>query len=97
MTVASSVYDADMKEAEIPGNAVEVTESELQAKLEAFLELVAFTEEELVVTRNGQAIAAVISMDGYRALRRVVGEIQRALESGTGPEDRLGLVTRSRS
>lgn len=97
MTAASSVYDADMKEAEIPGNAVEVTESEFQAKLEAFLELVAFTEEELVVTRNGQAIAAVISMDGYRALRRVVGEIQRALESGTGPEDRLGLVIRSRS
>jgi prevent-host-death family protein len=97
MRVASSVYDADMKEAEIPCNAVEVTESELQAKLEAFLELVAFTEEELVVTRNGQAIAAVISMDGYRALRRVVGEIQRALESGAGPEDRLDLVIRSQS
>ncbi len=86
-----------MKDAEIPGHVVEVTESELKAELGTFLELVAFTEEELVVTRNGQAIAAVISMDGYRALRRVVGEIQRALESGTGPEDRLGLVIRSRT
>jgi hypothetical protein len=32
---------------------------------------VAFAEDELVVMRDGQPIAAVISMDGWRALRRV--------------------------
>ena len=56
---------------EIPADAVEVTESELRADLATFLDCVAYAEDELVVMRDGQPIAAVISMDGWRALRRV--------------------------
>ncbi len=53
-----------MKDKAIPGDVVELTENEFHAQLEPFLDLVAFAEDELVVTRNGQPIAAVISLEG---------------------------------
>ncbi len=64
---------------EIPADVVQVTESELGAGLATFLDRVAFAEDELVVTRAGRPIAAVISMDGYWALRKIVEEIQYQL------------------
>ena len=55
----------------IPDDVIRVTEPELQEKLSTYIDRVAFAEDELVVTRGGQPIAAVISMDGWRALRHV--------------------------
>ncbi len=64
---------------EIPADVVEVTEGELRAGLPTFLDRVVFAEDELVVTRAGRPIAALISMDGYWALRKIVEEIQYQL------------------
>ncbi len=55
----------------IPHDITRVTEAELRDDLATFLNCVAYAEDELVVMRDGQAIAAVISMEGWRALRRV--------------------------
>ncbi len=50
---------------------------------------VPFPEDEIVATRAARPIAAVISMDGYWALRRIVEEIKyqlhaEAMESSSG-------------
>ena len=42
--------------------------------------------------RDGQPIAAVISMEGYRALRKVVRGIREAIEAGADPDGRVELV-----
>ncbi len=60
----------------IPDDVTKVTDAELRADLATFLDCIAYAEDELVVMRDGRPIAAVISMDGYWALRRIVEEIQ---------------------
>ena len=56
----------------IPEDAVEVTSTELRVGLRDLLERVAYEEDELVVTRAGKPIAAVVSMDAYVALRQLL-------------------------
>lgn len=56
----------------IPEDAIEVTASELRVNLRDYLERVAFAEDELVITRAGRAMAALISMDAYIALRQLM-------------------------
>ncbi len=70
-------FESDPRE--IPQSVVEVTETEVRADLGTFLDRVAHTDAELVVTRADRPIAAVISMDGYWALRKIVEEIQYQL------------------
>ena len=60
----------DQTASQIPDDVLRVTEPELQEKLSTLLDRVAYAEEELVVMRDGQPIAAVISMDGWRARAR---------------------------
>ncbi len=64
------VYHLPMAHPQIPNDITRVTEAELRAGLATFLDCVAYAEDELVVMRDGQPIAAVISMEGWRALRR---------------------------
>ncbi len=79
----------------IPHDITKVTEADLQAHLATFLNCVAYAEDELVVTRDGQPIAAVISMDGWRALRRMAEDVivqlgeerLRALAAGQAIDD----------
>jgi prevent-host-death family protein len=56
----------------VPDDAVEVTSTELRDRLRDFLERVAFGEDELVVTRAGKPMAAMISMDAYVVLRKCI-------------------------
>ncbi len=63
----------------IPHDITKVTEAELRDDLATFLDCVAFAEDELVVMRDGQPIAAVISMDGWQALRHVLGDVVQQL------------------
>ncbi len=65
------VYHRPMAHPQIPSDITRVTEAELRADLTTFLDCVAYAEDELVVMGDGQPIAAVISMEGWRALRRV--------------------------
>ncbi len=60
---------------QIPDDITRVTEAELRADLTTFIDCVAYAEDELVVMRDGQPIAAVISMDGWRALRRMAEDV----------------------
>ncbi len=48
-------------------------------KLSTLLDRVAYAEEELVVMRDGKPIAAVVCMDGLRALRHVAQEFVEQL------------------
>ena len=59
----------------IPHDITKVTEAELRDDLATFLNCVAYAEDELVAMRDGQPIAAVISMDGWRALRRMAEDV----------------------
>ena len=54
-----------------PEDITRVSEAELREKLSAYIDRVAFAEDELVITRDGAPVAAVISMEGWRALRSV--------------------------
>ncbi len=81
-----------MAHPQIPDDITRVTEAELRDGLTTFLDCVAYAEDELVVMRDGQPIAAVVSMEGYRALRKVVRGIQEAIEAGADPDERLELV-----
>ncbi len=64
---------------QIPDDVLRVTEADLQAKLSTYLDCVTHADEELVVTRDGQPIAAIVGMDGLRALRKVVREVEEQL------------------
>ena len=64
-----------MAHSPIPDDITKVIEADLQAHLTTFLNCVAYAEDELVVMREGQPIAAVISMDGWRALRRIAEDV----------------------
>ena len=65
---------------EIPDDITQVTEAQLRDDLTTFIDRVAFAEDELVVTRDGAPIAAVISMDSWRALRSVaLGVVEQML------------------
>ena len=76
---------------EIPEDISQVTEAQLRDDLTTFIDRVAFAEDELVVTRGGQPVAAVISMDGWRALRSVAeGVVEQMLG-----EERLRTLTGS--
>ena len=59
----------------IPYDITKVTETELRDDLATFLNCVAYADDELVVMRDGRPIAAVISMDGWRALRRMAEDV----------------------
>ena len=72
---------------QLPDDVLRVTEADLQAKLSTYLDRVTHEDEELVVTRDGQPIAAVIGMDGFRALRHVVREVEEQLG-----EERLRML-----
>ncbi len=52
-----------------PDDITQVSEAQLQNDLTTFIDRVAFAEDELLVTRGGQPVAAVISFEGWRALR----------------------------
>ena len=58
-----------MAHPQIPEDITQVTEAQLRDDLTTYIDRVAFAEDELVVTRDGAPVAAVISMDGWRALR----------------------------
>ncbi len=73
------MYHRPMAHPQIPDDVLRVTEPELQEKLSSLLDRVAYAEEELVIMRDGKAIAAVVCMDGLRALRHVVSEIEEQL------------------
>ena len=65
---------------EIPEDiTTQVTEAQLRDDLTTFIDRVAFAEDELLVTRDGAPVAAVISMDGWRALRCVAEEFVEQL------------------
>ncbi len=81
-----------MAHPQIPDDITRVTEAELRADLTTLISWVAYAEDELVVMRDGQPIAAVISMEGYRALRKVVRGSQEAIEAGADPDGRVELV-----
>ncbi len=46
---------------EIPEDITQVTEAQLRNDLTTFIDRVVFAEDELVVTRDGAPVAAVIS------------------------------------
>ena len=75
-------YNGDLEDTtstQIPGDITQVTEPELAEKLSTLLDRVAYQEEELVVMRDGKPIAAVVCMDGPRALRHVAREFVEQL------------------
>ncbi len=73
----------------IPDDITQVTEAELREKLSTYIDRVAFAEDELLVTRGGQPVAAVISMEGWRALRSVA---EGVVEELLGEERMRALV-----
>ena len=63
-----------------PTTSPRVSEAQLRDDLTTFIDRVAYAEDELVVTRGGQPIAAVVSMEGWRALRSVAeGVVEKLL------------------
>ena len=60
----------------VDDQAVRVTASELRRDLRDWLERVAYREDELVVTRSGRPLAAVVSMRAYELLRRVYEKLE---------------------
>ena len=66
---------------QIPEDVIEVGVIELRKNMRDLLERVAFGEDELVVTRAGKAIAAVISMDAFVALRRGLARREEDLDA----------------
>ena len=76
-----------MEHPQIPNDITRVTEAELRADLTTFLDRVAYAEDELVVMRDGQPVAAVISMAGSR--RDSAGRdrsVERGPERANSPE-----------
>ncbi len=74
------MYHHRMAHPQIPEDITHVTEAELREKLSTFIDRVAFAEDELLVKRGGQPVAAVISMEGWRALRNVAeGVVEQLL------------------
>ncbi len=71
----------------LPDDVLRVSEAELQAKLSTYLDRVTHADEELVVMREGEPIAAIVSVDGLRALRRVAEDVVEQLG-----EDRLRML-----
>ena len=71
----------------LPDDVLRVTEAELQEKLSTYLDRVTHADEELVVMREGEPIAAIVSVDGLRALRHVVREVEEQLG-----EERLRML-----
>ncbi len=78
-----------MPHPQIPDDVLRVSEPELGEKLSTLLDRVAYAEEELVVMRDGEPIAAVVCMDGLRALRHVAEEFVEQLG-----EERLRVLLR---
>ncbi len=63
-----------------PDHITRVSEAELREKLSTYIDRVAFADDELLVTRGGQPVAAVISIEGWRALRSVAeGVVEKLL------------------
>ncbi len=64
-----------MAHLEIPDDITQVSEAEQREKLSTFIDRVRFAKDELLVTRGGQPVAAVISIEGWKALRSVAGGV----------------------
>ncbi len=80
-----------MAHPQIRDDITQVTEAELREKLSTYIDRVAFAEDEILVTRGGQPVAAVISMEGWRALRSMAeGVVEKLLG-----EERLRTLTES--
>jgi prevent-host-death family protein len=60
----------------VPEDVVELSVTELRDNLRDYLERVAFAEDEFVVSRAGKPIAALISMDAYVTLRRMIASFE---------------------
>ena len=73
------MYHRRTEHPQIPDDITRVTEAELRADLTTFLDCVAYAEDELVVMRDGQPIAAVVSIEGWRALRTVAERVVEQL------------------
>ena len=71
----------------LPDDALRVSEAELHAKLSSYLDRVAHADEKFVVMREGEPIAAILSVDGFLALRHVVREFAEQLG-----EERLNVL-----
>ncbi len=74
---------------QIPDDITRVTEAELRADLTTFIDCVAYAEDELVVMRDGQPIAAAIFnnlVDSDPEFRRLVEEQVRLRRSVSQPE-----------
>ncbi len=65
----------------LPDDVLRVSEAELQAKLSTYLDRVTHEDEELVVMREGEPIAAIL------ALRHLVREVEEQLG-----EERLNVL-----
>ncbi len=75
----------------LPNDVTRVTEAELREKLSVLIDSVAYQEAELVVVRDGEPVAAVVSMEGWRALRSVAeGVVEQLLG-----DERLRTLTGS--
>ncbi len=69
-----------MAHLDIPDDTTQVFEAEQREKLSTFTDRVPFAEDELLVTRGGQPVAAVISIVGWKALRSVAeGGVEQML------------------
>jgi prevent-host-death family protein len=60
----------------VPEDVVELSVTELRENLRDYLERVAFADDEFVVSRAGKPIAALISMNAYVVLRRMIAHAE---------------------
>ncbi len=74
---------------QIPEDVIEVGVIEFRINMRDLLERVAFEEDELVITRAGKAIAAVISMDSFVALRRWLAYSEESFDAQLIKQARL--------
>jgi prevent-host-death family protein len=58
----------------------EVTALELRESLSELLRTVEFVEDEILITRNGKRVAALISMRAFRLLQERVEELEDAAD-----------------
>lgn len=72
----------------VPDDAIEVGAQELRKELRNWLERVAYREDELVITRSGKPMAALISMDAYLALRKLIRPVEESIDAAAVLESR---------
>lgn len=75
----------------IPEGARSVPSSEIRKELGDILLRVAFEDEQIVVTRNGRPMAALISIDAYRLLCSVVAALEDEIDTdAVADAERIG-------